>query len=291
MNQTINEKVFDEFSNNEKLEEVKDFIKNKGLNQALIVPNFENFDYNSIKELLVDLKELSKNGLVEFITPTSTQAHFLKGKKDELRDFLIVEQDKLYGSYKGIIIFVTVIHSENIEAGFSWVLPRENNVVIIPDGFFHGHTYLHEISHALGLEHTFSTTNSNDVTIEIMKKNITIYKDNIEKRQEFVNRYKNNKSTEIINFSDKTKKSVKEIREEGNAEIKNQNKLLVEEESNLNDTIIVSNKYYFPQASTDNIMDYGKNYDTNILNSNTVNNTFHKYQILLIQDGLKITLK
>lgn len=38
-------------------------------------------------------------------------------------------------------------------------------------------------------------------------------------------------------------------------------------------------------------MDYGKNYDTNILNSNTVNNTFHKYQMLLIQDGLKITLK
>lgn len=65
-----------------------------------------------------------------------------------------------------------------------------------------------------------------------MKKNITIYKDNILKRKEFVNRYKNNKSTEIINFSDKTKKSVKEIREEANAEIKNQNKLLVEEESN-----------------------------------------------------------
>jgi hypothetical protein len=124
--------------------------------------------------------------------------------------------------------------------------------------------------------------------IEIVKNNIDTYKENIRKREEFLNGFKNKKETDIINFSDGTKKAVNEICEEGNLVIKEQKEFLKKAESSLKDYVAVSNKYSFNEVTTDNIMDYAKHRTKDEFNPNTISNIFHKYQLPVVQEGVKI---
>jgi hypothetical protein len=291
--QSINKRVFGESieSYDNTLKGIKDQITNKGLNQALIKPKFENSNFASIKEIPIDFRELSKEGLVKFITPTSTQPHFVNGKTDEVRDILLSKQNELYGEFKGILIFVTIVAPKGREAGFSWTIPRSNNVTIIPNGLFDSITFLHEISHALGLEHTFTKTNYYERNIKITKENIEIYKDNIVKRKKFVDKFKKLKSSNIINFKGGDKKTVELIRYEGQLNIKKQENLLKKEQIELQNYLAVSNKYNFIQAHTDNIMDYPVNEETGKENTNVLANIYHKYQIPIVREGVKIISK
>lgn len=299
--QKLNNFIFGDVSD-ETVNEVKEMVVKKGLNQALIQAEFEAASYADMKELKVDLKKAGEDGMLTYFSETSTQPHFLGGQQDEFRDFLVLKQNEEFGEFKGIIVFTTVVHSKSIEAGFSWVLPRKNQVVMIPDGGFGASTYLHEMGHALGLVHTFGAKDEHHEGIEAREKNIGIYEDNIEiyennikNRKAFLAKYKSRKSSDVLNFKDGTKKTVKKVREEGQASIKEQEQKIKEAEAKIEkykkenkDRSAVSNKYYFEQATTDNSMDYAQDKSMTVFNPHKAKHFFHKYQWPLMQEGVKI---
>jgi hypothetical protein len=141
-------------------DEERDKTKNLGKKPEVSIDedgeiHFERYQTEDTKELLIDKKRLLL---------------------DELKE----DYYKLYGRvFSGILIFVTDLEFDPKEntAAYSENIPLKNHgVIVFNNKLEKATTYAHEISHALGLEHTFF---EDDNEMNTTNSNIKIYNDNI----------------------------------------------------------------------------------------------------------------
>ena len=115
----------------------------------------------------------------------------LKTALDRTKKFLLDELEQVYNSkygnnFKGALVFVSdrdFIDSSNTTAAYSQNIPlKSQGTIIFKKAISKSHTYVHEIAHMLGLEHTFLETDTNSR----ISDNETTMNENIKNNNEFI---------------------------------------------------------------------------------------------------------
>ncbi len=115
----------------------------------------------------------------------------IKTALDRTKKFLLDELEQAYDSkyrnnFKGALVFVAdrdFIDSSNTTVAYSQNIPlRSQGTIIFKKTISKGLTYVHEISHMLGLEHTFLETDTNSH----ITKNSKVMNENIKNNNELV---------------------------------------------------------------------------------------------------------
>jgi len=201
------------------IEDLKNFIKNRSLNQALIEPKIIEEDFNKLEFINTD--DLSKeNFITEGIIKYSVASKNIKNKYN-------------LNSFKGIIVFFCYFDNEKSSAGTAECLPLDNPFLFIYKNSASESDLAHEIGHVLGLVHSFGGKEYENVKSQ-SENNINYYKTLF---QDLKKKYKNQDLSKQKQQIDKY--------------ISDENKKISEVEE-----LFSKNKYEFSEGQTTNIMDY-----------------------------------
>ncbi|MCX2761560.1 type VI secretion system tube protein TssD [Aquimarina muelleri] len=271
---------------------LNDFLNNNSLQQALIKTNI--IQTECILELEGEISDDNDEPLYD-------GAVFV-GKKESVskmfRELYVTKYEK-ETVHKGVLLFVTTIRKNDTAGDGQLWDTTKRYCSIFYDGLYSVTTYVHEIAHVLGCEHSFDNEgedfikNHEDnileeekkihdliVEIEKHKQRITANKEQIIKMQKHPNNpiaVNNLKVAEsnIIGHEKRILNKQKEI-EQRKKNI-NQRQSLI----SVAPKIMENNKYVFPKkgSTLDNFMDY--------TNPRSIRNSFWKWQWKTIQSEIK----
>lgn len=266
---TYNEKVFNQMTL-KWMDELKEKLKNKYFNQALI-----NIVFDETDEFIVDVdKYIEKKLLFVFTDNDGKQSipRYNKGFDDEVYKEYIEKNQP----YDGILFLMSSMQQQGMELGHAKVYPRNSNYIMMtPSAVGGGHlSFAHELGHALGLHHPWNNTDT--------------YKDRLKKIEErkiqlktYLNENKTYKNNLKVGNAGKT---LGELRNELNNELAQLRQEKIAK-------IRLNPKIYFKRSTTENIMDYNGYTDEItqeiIYNPFSEGTTFWKWQWDLMNEEVK----
>ncbi len=221
------------------LKKLEHYLNTQSLNQALLQCTI-----GKVYDIIIDEDKWIADGLI-----IDEGCVF---KDNEVLDKfyqLFEEQYPIQAKKRGIIVFLSPLSQEQAGGEGNIRNIEAKQCVVYYDNLWNKETFAHEISHVLGLTHSFQEKNS--------KEDIFIMNRFIKQVDDYINyMIDNNKSKhEIAEEWDKYKEQYKEYR------------------SYLN--IYYRNPYIFEKAKTENIMDY-----------DNIRKSFWKYQWKAMQDDM-----
>ncbi len=281
---------------NERIQGIISHLKNKSLQQAMIVPSIE-----VTNELVFDDAQWEVDGKIkEKQIERNVFVKLIQSRLDAYNEYNI-QTDNSGLSFKGVIVFLCNMNYQvgGVGGDASYNPTQDNYCIMFREGL--GETerktdysnVAHEIAHVLGLNHTFenhldkrNTTDNrtprqkyNDRKKKLPEIQQDLEKNTLEKEEYWINEAKKSKKKEDIEKYRNYATIVKENRENAERDIKKYQRYFESFEW------LDANQYIeFKEGQTDNIMDY---YISGIGGSKYKPNSFFRWQWDIMQKEIK----